>query len=83
MMDEHWLARPATLRLLWRGFIAVLVLTVAADFFVTEEAHLGIETSFAFNAWYGLLACAAMIAVAKALGLLLRRPDDYYERDHD
>lgn len=82
-MDEHWLARPATLRLLWRGFIAILVLTVAADFFVTEESHFGIEASFAFNAWYGFLACAALILFAKGVGVFLKRPDDYYGRHDD
>jgi hypothetical protein len=34
---------------------------------------------FGFHAWYGLLACAAMILVAKVLGMLLKRPDTYYE----
>jgi len=82
-MDKHWLERPATLRLLWRGFIAILALTVAADIFVTEEPHFGIEASFGFNAWYGVLACAALILFAKGIGAFLKRPDDYYGRDHD
>ena len=82
-MDEHWLARPATLRLLWRGFVAILVLTIAAGFFVTEESHFGIETSFAFNAWYGFLACAALILLAKGVGAFLKRTDDYYGRHDD
>ncbi len=82
-MDEHWLARPATRKLLWRGFIAILALTVAADFFVTGEPHFGIEASLAFNAWYGFLACAALIVFAKGVGAFLKRPDDYYRRRDD
>jgi len=82
-MDDHWLERPATIKVLWRGFIAILALTVAADFFTTEVPHFGIETSFAFNAWYGFLACAALILFAKGIGAFLKRPDDYYGRHDD
>ena len=41
--------------------------------------HFAIESVFGFNAWFGFLACAAMIVVAKALALLLKRPDTYYD----
>ena len=79
MNDDHWLTRPSTIRLLWIVFIAVLALTVAAGISFTEEPHFEIERLFAFNAIYGFLVCAAMILGAKALGLLLKRRDTYYE----
>lgn len=84
-MSDHWLARPATIRLLWRAFLAVLALTVAAEFAVEREAHFGVEGLFAFGAWYGFLACAALILAAKAIGLWLKRPDRYYDEEarHD
>lgn len=78
-MSDHWLARPATIRILWRAFIAVLALTVAAELAVEREAYFAIEAVFAFGAWYGFLACAALILGAKALGAWLKRPDRYYE----
>lgn len=78
--ETHWLTRPATIRKLWWVFGGVLALTVIAQFFVPLEGHFGVDGLFAFNAWYGFLACAAMIFIAKGLGLLLKRPDDYYER---
>jgi hypothetical protein len=81
-MSDHWLVRPRTIRCLWTGFLIVLALAVLADFFVVPDAHFAIEASFGFNAWYGFLACAALILVAKGIGLFLKRPDDYYERDH-
>jgi hypothetical protein len=80
-MAKHWLVRPETIRKLWIAFAAVLAATVIADFFVVPEGHFGIDGTFAFNAWYGFLACVALILFAKALGVLLKRPDDYYERD--
>lgn len=84
MSDNHWLTRPATVRLLWIVFIAVLALTVAAGFWWPGEPHFDVEGLFAFNAGYGFLVCAAMILGAKALGILLKRRDTYYEeRAHD
>lgn len=77
-MPDHWLARPATIRLLWRAFIAVLAATVAAEFFVEAETHFWVEGLFGFGAWYGFLACAALILVAKAFGACLKKPDRYY-----
>jgi hypothetical protein len=82
-MDDHWLVRPATIRMLWVAFIVILALTVAADAFVSHDAHFTFDGSFGFAAWYGFLSCVGLILVAKAIGLFLKRPDDYYREDHD
>ncbi|RPI42810.1 MAG: hypothetical protein EHM59_16945 [Betaproteobacteria bacterium] len=83
-MKKHWLDKPANVRGLWRGFLAVLAGLLVLELGVALHPHFAVDAIFGFHAWYGLLACAAMIAVAKALGLVLRRPDDYYERgSHD
>ncbi len=63
----------------WMGFGVVLALTVAAEAFVAWHPHFEVEQVYGFNAAYGFLACAALILVAKALGLLLKRRDDYYD----
>jgi hypothetical protein len=68
-----------SVRRLWIGFIAVLVLTVAAELLVAPEPHFAVERLFGWNAIYGFLACAAMILFAKALGRAIKRPDDYYD----
>ncbi|HEX2541044.1 MAG TPA: hypothetical protein VHM00_08170 [Caldimonas sp.] len=82
MHKKHWLDDPHNVKLLWRVFLAVLAATVLAEFAVRMHPHFAIESVFAFNAWFGFLACAAMIALAKAVGLLLKRPDTHYE-PHD
>jgi hypothetical protein len=82
-MSEHWLVRPATIRRLWRVFIAVLALTVLAEFLVEHDPHFRIESVPGFGAWYGFLACAGMILFAKALAVFLKRPDTYYEEKRD
>lgn len=82
-MREHWLVRPGAIRRLWQIFIVVLAATVAAEFFIEHEAYFGIDGSFAFNAWYGFAACAALIIFAKLLGVVFKRPDTYYEEARD
>jgi len=77
----HWLDDPRHVRLLWRAFLATLVLTVLVEPFVALHPAFEIEGWFAFHAWYGLLVCIAMIAFAKALAVFLKRGDTYYDAD--
>jgi len=78
---KPWLERPRTIRLLWIVFIVALALTVLAELAVDRHSYFGVDGTFGFNAWYGLVTCAAMIVVAKVLGVLLKRRDTYYEMD--
>lgn len=80
---RHWLDDPRNVQRLRRGFLVVLALTVLAEFVVHLHPHFEVESIFGFNAWYGFLACAAMIGVAKALALVLKRPDTYYDGPRD
>jgi hypothetical protein len=66
------------IRRLWLAFIAVLVATLLAQLAVPVHPHFAVERLFGFNAIYGFLACAALILIAKGLGVLLKRRDDYY-----
>lgn len=82
-MEEHWLTGPRAMKRLWTVFGAALALTVLAELWIPSAPHFAIERIFAFNALYGFLVCAVMILAAKALGLLLKRPDTYYEERAD
>lgn len=82
-MQPHWLVRPRTIRLLWTLFALVLASTVGAEFFVSEPGHEGLAHTFGFGAWFGFGACAALILFAKAIGLFLKRPDNYYDPGDD
>lgn len=77
--QDHWLVRPATIRLLWIVFIAILAALVALDLVVTHHPHFKLESTLGFGAWFGFLSCVVLIAFAKALGALLKRPDTYYD----
>ena len=81
--DDHWLARPTTIKLLWRVFAAVLVLAVLAQVVIGIKGYFGVDGWFAFGAVFGFLSCLAMVLVAKGLGLVLKRDEDYYTRGED
>jgi len=76
----HWLVQPKSITRLWGVFIVVLALCVAAGFFVHQHAYFGLDGTFGFYAWYGLFTCIFMIVVAKVIGILIKRPDNYYDR---
>ena len=82
MNDEkplHWLVRPATIRKLWIGFSVVLALTVLAQTVIYVKGYFGFDGWFGFGAVYGFLSCLVMVLVAKLLGFVLKRPEDYYQ----
>lgn len=72
--------RPGPIRVLWIVFIAVLALTVAAELLVHLHPRFRLERWFGFHAAWGFLSCVAMVLFANLLGVVLRRPDDYYTR---
>lgn len=76
--DER-LLRPSTARLLSLAGLAAVAVLVGLDLKVEHHPHFGIDGSFAFAAWFGLAAAVAAILVAKALGVILKRPDTYYD----
>jgi len=76
---DHWLALPATIKLLWRVFVAVLVVLVLAQAFIYIKGYFGVDGWFGFGAVFGFLSCLVMVLVAKALGFVLKRREDYYD----
>jgi hypothetical protein len=75
---DHWLVRPQTIRLLWIVSTTLLVLLVLLDLAVAHHPHFGLDGWFGFHAAYGFIACVVLVLLSKALGLILKRPDDYY-----
>ena len=82
--QDAWLARPSTIRLLWRVFAVVLFLSVAVQWFVPVKPKFGLDGWFGFGAAFGFLSCLAMVLFAKGLGWFLKRDENYYEeQDRD
>lgn len=83
--DDHWLVRPETISLLWKVFIGILALTVIAQLAIGVKGYFGVDGWFGFGAAFGFLACLIMVIVAKGLGYVLKRDEDYYrgQDEHD
>ncbi len=81
--EDHWLARPTTIKLLWRVFAVVLALLVVAQAFIYVKGYFGVDAWFGFGAVFGFLSCLAMVVFAKALGWWLKRDEGYYEEGGD
>lgn len=79
--DRHWLVRRSTVRRLWQLFAVVLALTVIAQIAVPVKGYFGVDSLFAFGALFGFLSCVAMVLFARALGVLIKRDENYYEED--
>jgi hypothetical protein len=77
--DKHWLVRRRTIRGLCIVSGLALAITVLFDLAVDQYEVFGVEGIFGFAAWYGFLACVAMILAAKGLGFFLKRHDRYYD----
>jgi len=69
--SEHWLRRPATIKKLWRWGLALLVVIALLDIAVHGHAYFEIDGLFGFYSLYGLMACIAMVVIAKILGIFL------------
>ena len=81
--NDHWLVRPDSIRLMWRVFWAVLALTVLLQIFIKVKGYFGIDGWIGFGAAFGFFSCVAMIVVAKGLGFILKRDQDYYRPEQD
>ena len=80
--DDHWLVRPSTIRVLWWVFAALLAMLVMLQFVIKVKGYFGVDGWFGFGAAFGFMSCLAMVLVAKLLGVILKRPEDYYEAAH-
>ena len=79
MKNLDWLSKKSTIKKLWIGFIFVLIITLVFQFFYPLNGHFKIEKLFGFAAFYGFISCFIMIIIAKALGVLLKVRENYYD----
>lgn len=87
MNDPSWFERPQNVRKLIIALVVSCAGLALADLFYTNpHPHFPIETTFAFQAWFGFVSFVVIVFLGRLLRLLVSRPEDYYERredDHD
>lgn len=72
------LEKPGTIKILWLLLCGICGLTVFAEFFIERPPHFTIDSFFGFFAVLGFTCCAVLIVIAKGIGLILKRKEDYY-----
>lgn len=76
---QGWLVTGSAVRLLRWTFVAALAALAGADLLIPHHPHFGIDGTFGFAAWFGFLSCVVLVLAAKLLGVLLQRPESYYD----
>ncbi|MFT5115193.1 MAG: hypothetical protein ACI8P9_004537 [Parasphingorhabdus sp.] len=79
--QDVWLVRPSSIRIMWRAFWAILILTVLAQFVIKVKGYFGFDGWIGFGAAFGFISCLLMVLLAKALGKFLKRDQEYYLKD--
>jgi hypothetical protein len=79
-VNSGWADRPGNRRLIRRVLYVACLLLVVADFVVHRHISTDIERVPAFYALYGFAALVGVVMAAKALRLLVKRDEEYYER---
>jgi len=78
-MNDHWLARPSTIRRLQIGAIVFLVLLLGAEALIEMHPHFGFDGIFGFNALLGFFGGLVILFGSKAIGAILKQYDTYYD----
>jgi len=76
---EHLFDKPENVKWLLRGFYAICIILVAADFMIDRHISLSWEEIPAFYALYGFIACVVLVVLAKAMRKVVMRREDYYD----
>ena len=79
--EPSWFERPGNIRLMIGALVVCCVVLVAADlFYENPHPHFEIEKTFGFQAWFGFLAFVIVVFLGRFLRLIVKRPEDYYDR---
>ncbi len=85
--DPSWFERRKNVRKMIIALVVACAGLASADwFYPNPHPHFRIETTFAFQAWFGFVSFVVIVFLGRLLRMLVSRPEDYYEsqeRDHD
>jgi hypothetical protein len=59
--------------------IFLFVITLVAEVFVEIHSSFTLVDTKFFYAWFGFSICILLVVVAKFLGFMLKRDEDYYD----
>ena len=76
----YWLDRKENVTKVYGGVWVFCALLLLVEPLVHKHPEFPIDSAFGFYGWYGFLCCVGLVLTAKGLRVLLKRPEDYYER---
>lgn len=76
---EHFFDKPENVQRVLKGFYAICIILVIADFVVHRHISLSWEEIPAFYAIYGFIACVVLVVIAKEMRKVIMRKEDYYD----
>lgn len=75
-----WLDHPRNVDRIVHALYALCAVLLAIDVFVPKHGPFAVEYVPGFYGIFGFVACVALVLAAKALRVILMRPEDYYDR---
>jgi len=73
-----WVDKPGSGNKIFWALVVVCGLLFIADFAIEKHSAFEMEDLPGFFAVYGFVSFTALILAAKALRVLIKRPEDYY-----
>ncbi|PCH96551.1 MAG: hypothetical protein COB84_04765 [Rhodobacteraceae bacterium] len=73
-----WVDKPGSDKKIFWFLVAICVVVFALDWTYEKHSYFEVEHVKGFYALYGFVAFTGLIFVAKALRVLIKRPEDYY-----
>lgn len=73
-----WVDKPGSANKIFWGLAVICGLLFLADFTYEKHAYFDVEYIPGFYGLYGFIMFTALILLAKALRVLIKRPQDYY-----
>jgi len=77
----YWLDDPANVKKVVWALVAVCLIVFGADALIHKHGYFQVEHIFGFYGLYGFIVCVGLVLAAKALRIILMRPEDYYDSD--
>lgn len=78
--DRRWLDEPRNVRRVVFAVYLVCGLLLLADLLYAKTPHFSFESWFGFYPVFGFAVSFTLVLTAKELRRVLRRDEDYYER---
>ncbi len=80
--EPSWFEKPRNIHWMIGGLVVACLALVLADLFY-ENPHPHFpkwENVIGFQAWFGFIAFVVIVFLGRLLRVIVRRPEDYYDR---